>query len=69
RYDAQANVGPGHPLYERIRAEIEEERRRIANHPDTIRRVRESIDRKVEGIRQQVEWEKRMAEKEKEVGT
>ena len=31
RYDAQANIGPGHPLYERIRAEIEEEQRRIAN--------------------------------------
>ncbi|WP_298467453.1 hypothetical protein [uncultured Erythrobacter sp.] len=62
RYNPTKDIGPGHPLYERIRREVEEERLRIANHPDTIRRVRESIDRKVEGIRRQVEWEKKLAD-------
>ena len=59
RYAPAAHIMPGHPVYERIRGEIEEERKRVANDPATIQAVRDSIDRKVEAIRKQVEWEKR----------
>ena len=52
---------PGHPVYERIRAEVEAERRAYENDPERIREVRASIDRKIEGIRRQVEWEKQQA--------
>ena len=69
RYAPSAHIHPGHPIYERIRAEImaeiEAERIRKASDPATIRAVRESIDRKLEGMRQQVEWEKAQALQER----
>ena len=67
RYASNAHIHPGHPIYERIRgevtAEIEAERIRQANDPENIRKIRESIDRKVEAIRKEVEWEKAQAKK------
>lgn len=62
RYAPAAHIAPGHPIYERIRGEVEAERIRQANDPATIQKVRESIDRKVEGIRRQVEWERAQAQ-------
>ncbi|MEM6909884.1 MAG: hypothetical protein AAF494_14525 [Pseudomonadota bacterium] len=47
RYAPGAHVGPGQPLYERIRREIEEERRKAANDPDVLKRIRAAIDRKL----------------------
>lgn len=68
RYAPSAHIHPGHPIYERIRAEVEAEveaeRIRQANDPANIRKIRESIDRKVEAIRKQVEWEKAQAKTE-----
>ncbi len=58
RYAPAAHIAPGHPIYERIRGELEAERLRQANDPATIQKVRDSIDRKVAAIRKQVEWER-----------
>jgi len=55
------HIMPGHPVYERIRAEVEAERLKIANDPATIQQVRDSIDRKIDAVRRQVEWEKAQA--------
>ncbi|MEL7197496.1 MAG: hypothetical protein AAGL10_04195 [Pseudomonadota bacterium] len=60
RYSPQAHIAPGHPVYERIRREIEEERQRKANIP-TVAEIRASIDRKIESLRLEVEQEKRAA--------
>ncbi|MEO1221588.1 MAG: hypothetical protein AAFY42_09620 [Pseudomonadota bacterium] len=73
RYASNAHIHPGHPIYERIRAEVEAEveaeRIRQANDPENIRKIRESIDRKVEAIRKQVEWEKARAKAEAGAGS
>lgn len=68
RYSPQAHIAPGHPVYERIRREIEEERRREANDPKVIQAVRDSIDRKIEALRLKVEREKREAEEKEAKG-
>ncbi len=59
RYNPTKDIGPGHPVYERVKAEYAAEQRRLANDPARIQAIRDSIDRKVEGIRRQVEWEKK----------
>ena len=61
RYAPSAHVGPGDPLYERIRREVEEERLRELNSPEYIAAVRASIDRKVEAIRLEFEAKKKKA--------
>lgn len=61
RYSPHAHIAPGHPVYERIRREIEEEQRRQANDPAAIQAVRDSIDRKVEALRYEMAREKREA--------
>lgn len=55
RYSPHAHIAPGHPVYERIRREIEEERRIAANDPAAIQALRDSIDRKVEAVRLEVQ--------------
>lgn len=57
RYDQQKEVGPGHPLYEKVAAAYAEEQLARANHPENLRKIRESIDRKVASWR--VAWEAR----------
>ncbi|MHA7818739.1 MAG: hypothetical protein ACX930_03715 [Erythrobacter sp.] len=59
RYNPAKNIGPGHPVYERVKAEYEEEQRRIASDPERIARVRASIDRKFAQWRRDIEakWE------------
>ena len=51
RYDPHAHIAPGHPVYERIRREIEAEARARANDPARIAAVHASIDRKIEEVR------------------
>jgi len=51
RYAPEAHIAPGHPVYERIRREIEEEARARANDPANLARVREAIDAKVRAMR------------------
>ncbi len=58
RYSRHAHIAPGHPVYERIKREIEEEQRREANDPKVIQAVRDSIDRKIEALRLEVQKEK-----------
>ncbi|MEQ8411336.1 MAG: hypothetical protein RIC51_05900 [Erythrobacter sp.] len=50
RYAPSAHIAPGHPVYERIRREIEEENRERANDPAQIARVRAAIDAKVRAM-------------------
>lgn len=47
RYAPEAQIGPGHPVYEKALRAAEEDRRAAANHPDEIKRVQASIDAKV----------------------
>lgn len=51
RYAPEAHITPGHPVYERIRREIEAEQRARANDPANLARVREAIDAKVRALR------------------
>lgn len=44
RYDQQKEVGPGHPLYEKVAAAYAEERRRIDNDPANMARSRRNLD-------------------------
>lgn len=59
RYAPSAHVGPGDPLYERIRREVEDELRRELDSPERVAAVRASIDRKVESIRLEFERKKK----------
>ena len=43
-----SDVRPGHPLYDRIAREVEEERGRLARDPQQMERIRGSIQRKFE---------------------
>ncbi|WP_394727372.1 hypothetical protein [Altererythrobacter sp. GH1-8] len=65
RYDPAAHISPGHPVYERIRREMEAERQREANDPARIRALHESIERKVERVRLEVEAAKGAQKAEK----
>lgn len=44
RYDQQKEVGPGHPLYEKVAAAHAEEQRRIANDPVAQKKRRRHLD-------------------------
>jgi hypothetical protein len=44
RYDQQKDVGPGHPLYEKVAAAYAEEQRRIEADPEQARKTRKSLD-------------------------
>ncbi|QIQ88064.1 MAG: hypothetical protein G9473_02865 [Erythrobacter sp.] len=55
RYAPAAHITPGHPVYERIRREVEEEARARANDPANVARVREAIDAKVRAWRKELE--------------
>lgn len=60
RYNPAKDIGPGHPVYESVRAAYEAEQHARANDPVQIRAIRASIDRKVAGWR--AEWERRWEE-------
>lgn len=59
RYDPLKDVGPGHPIYERVKREYEAEQRARANDPATIARIRKGIDAKMVQWRAELEakWE------------
>lgn len=63
RYDQQKEVGPGHPLYEKVAAAYAEEQRRIDADPERQARSRRKIDtmmaRWYRGFTQL--WEERLA--------
>lgn len=47
RYAPNRDAGPGHPVYERVRADYEAEQRRAAEDPARRRRLQQSIDAKL----------------------
>ena len=51
RYSPQAQLGPGHPLYEKALRVAEEERRQRDNDPARIAKVHASIDAKVKQLK------------------
>ncbi|MEP2549857.1 MAG: hypothetical protein ABJH26_01060 [Marinomonas sp.] len=55
RYDRGANIGPGHPVYERVMRDYAEHQRKLASSPEAIARVRASLDAKIEEMRLMVE--------------
>ncbi|WP_249171887.1 hypothetical protein [Erythrobacter sp. JK5] len=59
RYNPAKDIGPGHPVYERVKAEYAAEQIRLANDPARIKRIHRSIDAKVAQWRQELEakWE------------
>lgn len=70
RYARDAEVGPGHPAYERIKHDFEEAQRKRANDPERIEEIRRSIDRKVEQWRRDFVdiWNAQIAEWTRENG-
>lgn len=52
RYDPQKDIGPGHPVYEKVREAYAAEQRARTNDPAHIAAIRASIDRKMEQWRQ-----------------
>ena len=44
RYDQQKEVGPGHPLYEKVAAAYAAERARISSSPEAIARSRRNLE-------------------------
>jgi hypothetical protein len=63
RYDQQKDIGPGHPVYEKVAAAYAEEQARISRDPVTQARQRRHIDKMVarwyKGFTQL--WEARLA--------
>ena len=59
RYSPEAQLGPDHPLYKRVKAEYEAEQRRLSSDPARIARVQKSIEVKIQGWRMALEqkWE------------
>jgi hypothetical protein len=59
RYGKDNDVGPGHPVYDKVAAAYEAERRREVNDPATMARIRKSIDLRVKEWRAELEqsWE------------
>ena len=59
RYAAQQEVGPGHPVYEKVRAAYEADQRRILNDPARTAKIRKSIEVKMAEWRREIEavWE------------
>lgn len=47
RYAPSANIGPGHPVYEKAFKALEAEQNAKANDPEQLRQVRASIDAKM----------------------
>lgn len=56
RYAPEAQVGPGHPLYEKVARALEAERIAQANDPAQIERVRASLDAKI------AQWKRELVE-------
>ncbi|MGY6551609.1 MAG: hypothetical protein ACXIT4_06890 [Erythrobacter sp.] len=55
RYNPAKDIGPGHPVYEKVREEYAAAQRARANDPEEVRRIRASIDAKVKQWR--ADWE------------
>jgi len=71
RYDAQKEIGPGHPVYEKVRDAYEAEQNRINNDPARMAKISRSLEVKIAGWRQSLieRWEaQRKAAIEKEGG-
>ena len=69
RYNPAKDIGPGHPVYERVKREYEEEQARAARDPERVKRLHASIDRKMAQWRAELEaqWEpEREAERQAE---
>ncbi len=47
RYNPAKDIGPGHPVYERVKREYAEERAREENDPERIARINAAITRKM----------------------
>ena len=65
RYNPAKDIGPGHPVYEWVRADYEAERRREASDPERIRALHASIERKMGAWRAELEakWAARRRER------
>lgn len=68
---ANQDIGPGHPVYERAKADLEAEALAKANDPAEIQKVRDSIDRKVLQWKRDLmrEWNQRVRLHNAENGT
>lgn len=69
RYNPVKDIGPGHPVYEKVKAEYAEVKRQEASDPVRIKAIQDSIDRKLMQWRGEMEakWEKeREQEREQE---
>ena len=66
RYNPAKDIGPGHPVYERVKREYEAEARARANDPAQIARIRKSIDIKIAQWRAEIEakWEAEREERD-----
>ncbi len=58
------DIGPGHPLYDRVRRDYEEEQRAIAADPERVREVQAALTRKMAQWRAELEakWEAERSE-------
>lgn len=59
RYNPLKEIGPGHPVYERVAREYASDQRARANDPATVAAIRKGIDAKVAQWRAELEakWE------------
>jgi hypothetical protein len=57
----KTDIGPGHPVYEKVKAAYEEEQRKIRSDPAQLARIHKSIEVKMTTWRQDLErdWEAR----------
>lgn len=71
RYGAAREIGPGHPAYERAKAELAEEARAQASDPERLERVRDTVDRKVQEWKRELwaDWNRRVRGYNAEHGT
>jgi len=63
RYDRQKDIGPGHPVYEKVAATYAAEQARIDNDPVVVARRRKSIDGAIANMKREffVQWEANLA--------
>jgi hypothetical protein len=63
RYNPAKEIGPGHPVYEKVREAYAAEQASIRRDPERVRAIRDSIDRKVAQWRRDyiAHWDKQLA--------
>ena len=68
RYNPAKDIGPGHPVYERVKRDYTAEQRALARDPAQMARIRKSLDHKVAQWRAELEaqWQ---AEREAQLQT